>query len=352
MQIQHLCKISNLESKLLPRLAKIYGNNESKIAINKLECWYIDQLFDDDDFTNDWIPNDYNNCDGIHIFIKELTHLNKKLKPLLFDNNKNKKILYSWICYWLHSQKIDKPTINIPLYSSYQSEHSQATYLHPNEKCENVSSCPIMNNISSILYRYHLFLQQQARQDITFEIKQNESPQSEKHKKICKKIRNGKFLDIHRSVYGELLDNDYTNVNLVNDFNHLLECHSSEFEDIYNILVHKIYNDKPCDSTKCSLLRRNQRDKTRTHKNLYLDISDDGGVLLQEVLDRIHCYYLHKTISHEEIKTNDHPSSEHDIHAKRTEIKEDKEVLFDLICLCCVLRLVIGNTLKYHIGWC
>ena len=102
---------------------KRYGYDTTQIAIDKLKCWYTDQLFDDDDFTNDWIPNDYHNCNGIHILVKELSKLNQEFK-LLFENdndNRNKRILYAWICYWLHSQNINKPKVKLPLSSSYRS---------------------------------------------------------------------------------------------------------------------------------------------------------------------------------------------------------------------------------------
>ena len=80
--------------------SKYYGKVETKKAINKLCEWYIDQQFDDDDFINDWIPGDYDNCDGIYIFVNNLNHSQQA------NNDSNKRILFDWFCYWLLSDKM------------------------------------------------------------------------------------------------------------------------------------------------------------------------------------------------------------------------------------------------------
>ena len=86
---------------------KFYGTIPVKQAINALKQWYIDQQFDDDDFTNDWIPNDFQNCDGIDIFTNNLNHSKKIV------TKENKSVLFNWFCHWLLpniSQPLQNPT--------------------------------------------------------------------------------------------------------------------------------------------------------------------------------------------------------------------------------------------------
>ena len=85
--------LNNLEQ--LTPASKYYSQTQVEQAIHALKQWYIDQQFDDDDFNNDWIPNDYENCDGIHIFTKHLNFSHQE------NNDANKRILFNWICYWL-----------------------------------------------------------------------------------------------------------------------------------------------------------------------------------------------------------------------------------------------------------
>ena len=52
--------------------SKYYGIIQVQKAIKETKKWYNDQEFDDDDFADDWIPNDYDNCDGIDIFMEKI----------------------------------------------------------------------------------------------------------------------------------------------------------------------------------------------------------------------------------------------------------------------------------------
>eukprot|EP01084_Bolivina_argentea_P076713 139064_1 len=120
----------------------------------------------------------------------------------------------------------------------------------------------------------------------------------------------------------ESIGNNYNNIELMNDFNHLLSHHSNELEmeEIYNKLVKQIYNNKSCGLAKCSFMRRNHRNRTLITKNeqilneLYHSCED---IVSQQLLDRIHCYFLHSydigykltnqqkiDITNEEIKVN------------------------------------------------
>ncbi len=60
-----------------------------------------------EDFRNDWIPNDYNNSHGIHIFIRQLNHQS------IIVENKDKIILFQWFCFWLLPHQL-KPKLQLP----------------------------------------------------------------------------------------------------------------------------------------------------------------------------------------------------------------------------------------------
>ena len=80
---------------IVTHCSKYYGLSATSKAVQNLKQWYLDQEFDDVDFTDDWIPGDFDNCDGIDVFVKELNH------PSLLHNQQNKRTLFDWICYWL-----------------------------------------------------------------------------------------------------------------------------------------------------------------------------------------------------------------------------------------------------------
>ena len=81
----------------------------------------------------------------------------------------------------------------------------------------------------------------------------------------------------------------------MNDFNHLLQSHSHEFEDIYVKMNDKIYNKNGCKLSKCALMRRHHRDRGKISENeqilneLYFENDD---IVSQQLLDRIHCHYF------------------------------------------------------------
>eukprot|EP01084_Bolivina_argentea_P202350 345751_1 len=89
---------------------------------------------------------------------------------------------------------------------------------------------------------------------------------------------------------------EFDNVTLLNDFNHLMKIHSCQFEEIYNILIYTIYNNAPCDLSTCLSVQRNYRDRNNesdtTYKRLYFTDNIDETIIHQ-IFDRIHCYYLH-----------------------------------------------------------
>eukprot|EP01084_Bolivina_argentea_P119069 211169_1 len=84
----------------------------------------------------------------------------------------------------------------------------------------------------------------------------------------------------------------YNCVNLLNDFNHLLLYHSIEFEEIYNIVIKKCTNNNICNMLNCIMIARNNRNRLNYDpKNLYGD--DDKDIIIQQLIDRIHSYYIH-----------------------------------------------------------
>eukprot|EP01084_Bolivina_argentea_P302337 521846_1 len=100
-------------------------------------------------------------------------------------------------------------------------------------------------------------------------------------------------------IFSKIGEN-YSNVCLLNDFNHLLFHHSSQFDKIYNELTQKVNKHTSvtkCDFSNCQMIRRNQRNRTEITKNEYLLnvlYCNSNDIIPQQLLDRIHCYYCHK----------------------------------------------------------
>ena len=91
-----------------------------------------------------------------------------------------------------------------------------------------------------------------------------------------------------------LIDDNYDDVQLLNDFNHLTRFHATEFEDIYNVLLSNVYDDQPCDLSLCLCLRRNRRNRADEKENIDLYRCDDvGDIISYQIIDRIHCHYFH-----------------------------------------------------------
>eukprot|EP01084_Bolivina_argentea_P208197 355059_1 len=136
------------------------------------------------------------------------------------------------------------------------------------ESCKEIHKCDCLFRIVHILRQYDLLL----------------------------KNKQDKIANIFGIIYNNV--DYYDTVCLLDDFNHLIKCHSNNLEEIFQIITHKIYNNKPCDVTKCLLMRRNQRDRMQCVGNLTMvnnlySSCDDRVVVCQELLDRIHCYFFH-----------------------------------------------------------
>eukprot|EP01084_Bolivina_argentea_P201181 343924_1 len=151
-----------------------------------------------------------------------------------------------------------------------------------------LNECSTVSRVCTILKRYQL--------------QQNENNQPQK-----------------KDVY----DDNYNNTNFLNDFNHLLLKHSTEFESIYDILIERNNGNNICNLSECSIVRRNHRDRSvfstneTALKRLYSSI-DDHEIITQQLIDRVHCHFLHtfdigykisisdtKYMQQQEIKTNE-----------------------------------------------
>eukprot|EP01084_Bolivina_argentea_P194925 334525_1 len=87
------------------------------------------------------------------------------------------------------------------------------------------------------------------------------------------------------------LYNSYNDVQLLNDYIHVLYVHSADMEDIYDTFI-----INTCDVFKCSPFKRNYRDRSYLVLKQY-SYEPSGDVIhhiaRQQLLDRIHSYLYH-----------------------------------------------------------
>eukprot|EP01084_Bolivina_argentea_P039135 72347_1 len=100
---------------------------------------------------------------------------------------------------------------------------------------------------------------------------------------------------IFTAVFSKMAGN-YNNVDLLNNYNHLLSHHKSQFEDIYTQLTKSVYQNKSCNLAECLPMRRNQRNRERIKEKEYLlnDLyCNYEDVASEQLLDRTHSFYFH-----------------------------------------------------------
>eukprot|EP01083_Nonionella_stella_P043307 116831_1 len=90
-------------------LKQFYAEGDVSRAIHSLIQFYKDEAFDNEDITNDWVPGDFENCDGIDQFMDSLNYTQRINSP------QNKQVLFNWFCHWL------LPNVPQP---SFQPEHA------------------------------------------------------------------------------------------------------------------------------------------------------------------------------------------------------------------------------------
>eukprot|EP01084_Bolivina_argentea_P263673 446363_1 len=190
-------------------------------------------------------------------------------KRLLFDIKKldQLKLLYDVLSHEPIKQKtLSKNKSRASAYLLYPNYIHRSTF--GTYRC-GLLQCPCFNVIAQILKIYNDHIQSKTKESI------------------------------YSTIYNKIGHN-YSNIDLLNDFNHLLLEHIDEFENIYNKLSETIYNNKGCNLKTCLLMKRNQRNRFDITKNaqilnrLYY-YKDD--IVEQQLLDRIHSYFFIETVS-------------------------------------------------------
>eukprot|EP01084_Bolivina_argentea_P028201 52425_1 len=160
----------------------------------------------------------------------------------------------------LYLQLINTETsMDTTIHSSYLLQQ-QNEYKKESECC--VTSCPHITHISNALKQYHSFVAKQQE-------------------------------NIDENTL------NFDGISLLNDFHHALTIHDMDhFEDIYNILLEKCYDSHVCLLSQCILMQRNHRLRTslkdtKRLKKMFLNASDVNDIVLQQILDKIHCHYFH-----------------------------------------------------------
>eukprot|EP01084_Bolivina_argentea_P091730 165100_1 len=137
----------------------------------------------------------------------------------------------------------------------------------------DIKTCPSLSRICDVLLNYSSYL-------LSIE-SMNEDDEDDTS-----------FVD---NIYAEITDK-YNSVDLLNDFNHLLMDHIEHFEYIHDVLLDRIHGTKPCKLSTCLSLKRNQRDRAEiTEKDIILRslYFHNDETVEQQILDRIHCHFLH-----------------------------------------------------------
>eukprot|EP01084_Bolivina_argentea_P274463 467841_1 len=204
--------------------------------------------------------------------------------------------------------------------SRHLLRRNQLYFIHSfnrNSECK-FRKCLCLNNISTVLLLYNSYTEALAED-------------GESHNE-CLSIR-----DI-------LYNNDYNEIDLLDDFHHLLKHHVHEFEDIYNKLNKKIYGNSSCDLSRCVLMSRNQRDRAKITKSgdiidkLYTNKHD---IISEQLLDHVHCYFFHtfdigckltqderRNIISNDMKYNNDDGSRADIIAKMSKLLQSKAEIY------------------------
>ena len=101
-----------------------------------------------------------------------------------------------------------------------------------------------------------------------------------------KTVNNGMYAIINEQLNG----NKYDTIALLNDYHHILFSHHDQMEDVYN------YLQINCKLHFCSAMRRNYRDRHCAQNNrskIYFNFESAKEVNVIQILDQIHCHFLH-----------------------------------------------------------
>eukprot|EP01083_Nonionella_stella_P122435 368359_1 len=182
--------------------------------------------------------------------------------------------------------------------SLYQSfDAASAPIEHVIVSCNNVDDCPISHRLTNVMLLYKLYINGELGD--------------------CADI------DLFETVYGSISET-YNNTNVLNDFNHFIQSHTHQLQPMRRRLIKTIYDEGTCDVSKCVMTRRNQRDRESictTSNILYQLYPNNNDIASEQILDRIHCYFLHTTarrpnkprvlIQDTDTKKDNVPSAEH-----------------------------------------
>lgn len=109
---------------------------------------------------------------------------------------------------------------------------------------------------------------------------------------------------------GEILDT-CTNIQLINDFNHVIDGHIRPNPHVHAQLSHVLFANievnaasyanitgNKCNIETCVMMKRNFRDRRLDSKHLFAQLYGENsmkshGFLLLQILDKIHCYFAH-----------------------------------------------------------
>eukprot|EP01084_Bolivina_argentea_P052484 96422_1 len=172
-----------------------------------------------------------------------------------------------------------------------------------------IDDCPCLKMIENILHKYHCYIKykQKIQQHIGIEEHDfciQELIAAGFTREYAKSAVNLSLIETNNTqlishmnkkiedcILAEIGDG-YKTIDLLNDFHHIMSVHSCDFEEIYE----KFIINEQCSTTQCLMLKRNQRDRSLETKNetlltrLYFNEND---ILLQQLLDSIHCHYFH-----------------------------------------------------------
>eukprot|EP01084_Bolivina_argentea_P101071 181267_1 len=104
--------------------------------------------------------------------------------------------------------------------------------------------------------------------------------------------------NIYEYLTDKFWNGQYSDVALLNDFHHLLFDHE-EFEELHDVFAGDMALCKVCDKKTCSLLARNHRDRFHCslddsiRKKLYYETDHTQEINIHQLIDEIHCYFMH-----------------------------------------------------------
>eukprot|EP01084_Bolivina_argentea_P054900 100676_1 len=131
-------------------------------------------------------------------------------------------------------------------------------------------------------------------------------------------IYNGKPKEKPKTLDDIYSCDGYQNVNLVNDYNHLLVAHKQQFEEVYNYLVKECM----CTLSNCKPMTRNCRNRDRSN-NLYCHLKSLQDIVKMQLLDAMHMYYFHTFDTAYKLKKQDIKLIEENSVIEEKEIDEN-----------------------------